>query len=145
MINIYLYFHTILQCWASYISISSVDSDSSLLILKFFCRSNDLSIKLWLNHLCSVEGAFSSSNTFSSGMNTNSEAHCARHTCHMVIFPVKDTEKLSKSSFSSWSIICVLYGQPVTTQLFKIKCILSYWSVGIYKHRDDPPSYKLKM
>lgn len=80
---------------------------------KSFCRSNDLPIKLWLNHLCSIEGAFSSSNTFSSGMNTNTEAHCAHHTCRRAIFPVKDTEKPSKSSFSPWSIICILYGQLV--------------------------------
>lgn len=112
---------------------------------KSFGRSNDLPIKLWWSHLCSIESAFSSSNAFSSSVNSNTEAHCAQLMCSMAIFPVKDTKNYLRAHFPL--VLSSVYSMDtlsVTTQLFKTKCSPSYCTVRIYKHRDDPPSLQLK-
>lgn len=84
---------------------------------------------------CSIQSAFSSRNAFSSSINTNTDAQCVPCTCHLAIFSSERLERQSKSSFSPWPVICILYGQLVChILLLKTKHILLYRSEGIDKH-----------
>lgn len=103
---------------------------------KSFCRSNGLPIKLWLNHLCSVEDALSSSNTFSSSKNANTESHCACCACLIVIFFFfTEGHWKTKHSFSSLDLSSVysMDSSSISTLLFKAECSLTHWTVSVAK------------
>lgn len=66
---------------------------------------------------------------------TLTDAQCVPHTCRSAIFSSERPEKQSKSSFSPWPVICILYGQLVChIPLLKTKHILLYRREEIDKH-----------